>query len=54
MEILGLVLDVLSIVGASSVVAASPVAKYLKHAPKAKKVLDLVAQNYGQAKNKQD
>ena len=45
-------LTVLSVIGGAGVIAASPVAKVLKHIPVAKKVLDIVAMNIGEAKNK--
>lgn len=53
MEYLNLVLDVLSVVGGSAVVAASPVAKYLRfYLPAAKRLVDVLAMNVHEAKNK--
>ncbi len=51
MEWLTLILDILSIIGGSAVLAASPAAKVLKYLPVAKKVVDVVALNVGEAKN---
>lgn len=53
MEYLNLILDVLSVVGGSAVVAASPVAKYLRfYLPAAKRLVDVLAMNVHEAKNK--
>lgn len=54
MEWVNLVLDVLAIVGTSSVVAATPVAKYLAYVPTVKKVVNFLAMNIGNAKNAND
>ncbi len=52
MEWLSLVLDILSIIGGSAVIAASPAQKVLKYVPAIKKAVDVVAMNIGNAKNK--
>lgn len=51
MEWVTLALDVLAVIGGSAVIAATPLAKVVAYIPLAKKILDTVACNVGEAKN---